>query len=150
MLLHRLFPSKKNAVGADRQELGRLGEDLAVEYLKKQGLRIVERNYRRRLGEVDIIAREGDTVVFVEVKTRRKASHGAPEEAVTLAKMRQLSRVAVEYLARHNLHDQPARFDVVAVDLAAGAGEPAGAAAPNPVPPIIRHYRNAFDLCHDE
>jgi len=103
--------------------LGRQGEEIACRYLTRQGYRILVRNYRTRLGEVDIIAEQGGTLVFVEVKTRRGRTCGHPFEAVTPAKCRQISRVALLYLAETGREKQAARFDVVAVSLA-GGGEP--------------------------
>lgn len=94
---------------------GKSGEDLAVRYLKKQGYTIVERNYRQRIGEIDIIARDGECLVFVEVKARRSKKYGSPFEAVDSRKQHQISRVALEYMTRYNHQDVAARFDVVAV-----------------------------------
>jgi len=116
--------------------LGRQGEEIACRYLTRQGYRILVRNYRTRLGEVDIIAEQGGTLVFVEVKTRRGRTCGHPFEAVTPAKCRQISRVALLYLAETGREKQAARFDVVAVSLA-GGGEP-----------VIELARNAFDLSY--
>ena len=98
-----------------RQNLGKTGEALAVNFLKKNGYSILTQNYRRKFGEIDIIAREGDYLVFIEVKTRTGTSHGHPLEAVTARKQRQISKVAQCYLAENNLFDAAARFDVVSV-----------------------------------
>jgi len=99
----------------ERLTLGRQGERLAAEYLQRAGYRILEKNYRTRLGEIDLIAQDGRTLVFVEVKTRGTKTFGAPQEAVTKKKQQQLIRVAQEYLGREKLANRPARFDVVAV-----------------------------------
>jgi putative endonuclease len=100
-----------------RQKLGHSGEDLAAVYLQEAGYRILERNYRTRLGEIDIIARDGDTLVFVEVKVRRSPSFGSAKAAVTAAKRRRLSMVALVYLkSPAGRGTSRARFDVVAVD----------------------------------
>ena len=96
---------------------GCLGESFAADHVTRQGYQILARNYRKPFGEVDIIARDGDTIAFIEVKTRRSARFGSPFEAVTLRKQQQLSRIALDYLMSHGLHDQAARFDVVAVIL---------------------------------
>ena len=96
-----------------RQSLGKKGETLASNFLKENGYTILTRNYRRRSGEIDIIAMEGDYLVFIEVKTRTGTSHGHPLEAITLRKQRQISKVAQCYLAEKNLFDTAARFDVV-------------------------------------
>ena len=98
-----------------RINLGKSGENIAVRYLLKKGFKIISRNFRDKFGEVDIIARDRETIVFVEVKTRNSVRYGLPEEAVTTAKQRQIIRVASNYLSRHQLLDKPARFDVVAI-----------------------------------
>ena len=100
-----------------KKELGAKGEEIAVRYLKRRGYRILERNYRSRLGEIDIIAEHGAHLVFVEVKTRSDTLFGSPFESVTVHKQRQLSKVALEYLSKQGCHDRPARFDVVGVQL---------------------------------
>jgi len=82
------------------------------------GFSILARNYRQKTGEIDIIARDGDCLVFVEVKTRKSLRFGQPFEAVTTKKQAQLSRVALDYLSRNKLLDQPARFDVISILLA--------------------------------
>ena len=98
-----------------RQHLGKRGETLATNFLKENGYTILTRNYRRLSGEIDIIARDGDYLVFIEVKTRTGTSHGHPLEAITLRKQRQISKVAQCYLAENNLFDTAARFDVISV-----------------------------------
>ena len=113
--------------------LGRQGEDIAQEYLKERGYRIVERGFRYARGEIDIIAYHRQTLVFVEVKTRLAPSHSLPEESITPAKARQIRRTAQAYMHRHFLEDIPCRFDVLAL-LFQGEQEFQ-----------IRHYRDAFD-----
>jgi len=108
-----MFFKPKNA----RATTGRLGEAWAIDYLVRQGYEIIETNYRRPFGEVDIIAREQGALVFIEVKTRRSRRFGGPSEAVDGRKQRQLSRIAQHYLAQHRLGDSAARFDVVGVIL---------------------------------
>jgi len=103
-----------------RAVTGRLGEACAIDYLVRHGYEIVAKNYRKPFGEIDIIAREQGTLVFIEVKTRRSRRFGGPSEAVDLRKQRQLSRIAQDYLAQHRLGDSAARFDVVGVILDAG------------------------------
>ncbi len=115
--------------------VGRQGEELAQEYLLRLGYRIVARNYRRPFGEIDIIAQDGETVVFVEVKSRHSTAFGSPLEAVDGRKQRQLSRVAQEYLHRHHLGDSTARFDVIAVRIHRDSR-----------PATIEHIQNAFDF----
>jgi putative endonuclease len=99
----------------EKKEVGKKGEDLAHRFLKKNGYRIIERNYVCKMGEMDIIAREKDTLVFVEVKTRTSTAYGPPELAVNAAKQRQLSKVALNFLEEKKLQDAKARFDVVAI-----------------------------------
>lgn len=98
-----------------RHELGRRGEDLAVKFLRKKGYRIVDRNVRTPYGEIDLIARQGETMVFVEVKARSDLSFGRPEEAVGPTKRRRLIRSARHWLAQNGPPDASARFDVVSV-----------------------------------
>jgi putative endonuclease len=98
-----------------RQILGESGENLACAELKRLGYVILERRYRCRVGEIDIIARQGEVTVFVEVKTREGDEFGGGREAVTAVKQRTIARVALDYMTRHRLHDRPCRFDVVVV-----------------------------------
>lgn len=116
-----------------RSRVGRKGEDLAFELLTKKGYKVLERNFKSPLGEIDIVAKEGKTLTFVEVKTRFSSEFGTAKGAVGYKKQRKLSQVAQDYLKRHSLSDQPARFDVVAIDLEGGRE-------------TIELYRNAFDL----
>jgi len=116
-----------------RQTLGRLGEGLACRELERRGYRILARRFRTRFGEIDVVAREGPTIVFVEVKARRGGAFGGGAVAVTPGKQRRITRLAEEYLLRARLRDVPVRFDVVVVDLAAGA-------------PAVEVYPNAFGL----
>jgi putative endonuclease len=94
---------------------GKLAEDLACAELQRRGYAILARRYRTRVGELDIIARDGATIVFVEVKARTDERCGHPAEAVTLRKQRKIAAMATDYLTRQRLHDAPCRFDVVAV-----------------------------------
>jgi putative endonuclease len=100
-----------------RQELGKDGENLAVRELTAQGYAIIAQRYRTRFGEIDIIAYDGDTLVFVEVRRKSGEECGTAAESVTPAKQRRVIRMAVDYLARNDLYDTcPVRFDVVAID----------------------------------
>jgi putative endonuclease len=101
--------------GMQKKDLGKKGEDKALQFLKKKGYRIIEQNYVCDLGEMDIIAKEKDSLVFVEVKTRTSMAFGPPQLAVTPFKQRQLSKVALHFLKEKNLKDIKARFDVVAI-----------------------------------
>jgi len=115
------------------QPLGKRGEAAAARFLKRLGYHVVARSERDMLGELDLIAIDQRTIVFVEVKTRKSHQAGHPAEAVGDAKQRRLTRLALGYLKRHDLLEQRARFDVVAITW------------PNPQePPVIEHYRNAF------
>lgn len=100
-----------------RKALGALGEKMAVEYLKKRGYHIVETNFRCREGEIDIIARDKDYLVFIEVRTRRGSSFGTPEESVAAAKKEKLTSLAFAYLQTHRKSPSLWRFDVVAIEL---------------------------------
>jgi putative endonuclease len=99
-----------------RQDFGRFGEDLACAELTRLGYDILERGYRTRSGELDIVARHGDYFVFVEVKARQDGSFGEPEEAVTQLKQQKLVWMATDYLARNGLSEVPCRFDVVGIN----------------------------------
>jgi len=116
-----------------RKELGKQGEELALKFLKKRGYRILQRNYVCKMGEVDIIAKEGDTLTFIEVKTRTSTAFGPPQLAVNPAKQMQLSKVALNFLKENHLEDAKARFDVVAILLGPKGEE-------------IEVIRDAFDL----
>lgn len=103
-----------------QQQFGKQSERLAAEFLKRTGYRILETNYRSKLGEIDIIAREKGTLVFVEVKARNTSRFGSPKAAVTPAKQRKISMAALDYLKRSGQTEASARFDVVAIDTASG------------------------------
>jgi putative endonuclease len=101
-----------------RKQLGINGEDLAAAILKKQGYKILERNYVTPLGEIDLIGRQGKILVIIEVKTRKSTQFGSPQEAVSIAKQTKLRRLAEYYLKEKRLIGDPVRFDVVAILLA--------------------------------
>ncbi len=115
----------------NRRKKGAQGEDLAARYLSRKGFRILERNYRFERGEIDLIAEDGDELVFVEVKARRSKSYGEPEDAVTPQKEEQIKKTAEGYLFEHQIEDRPCRFDVVSILFSNGKAE-------------IRHIPNAF------
>jgi len=117
----------------DKKELGKKGEELALRFLKKNGYQIIERNYICKMGEMDIIAREKDTLVFIEVKTRTSTAFGLPQLAVNASKQRQMSKVALNFLKEKKLEEAKARFDVVAILLGPQGEE-------------IELIRDAFDL----
>lgn len=101
----------------NRIETGKLGEDNAVSYLESIGYVVSERNYRTPFGEIDLIARDGKTIVFIEIKTRRSNLFGYPEEAVTRTKQQKMIRSAQAYLKKINQTDASARFDVLAIEI---------------------------------
>jgi putative endonuclease len=119
-----------------RQKFGEQGEALAIRRLKKVGYKIIETNYRTRLGEIDIIAKDKDTLVFVEVKTRASVHFGSPKLAVTPKKQKKISMVALYYLKTTDQSSAKARFDVVTV-------------ISNRDKPQIEIIKNAFDLAYD-
>lgn len=106
-----------------RHDKGKKGEILAAEYLEQHGLKMVAQNFRCPLGEIDLIGRDGKTIVFIEVKSRSTTSYGLPQDAVTRSKQRRLTHLARWYLKRHGLEREPARFDVVAIIWGDGAPE---------------------------
>ncbi len=116
------------------QTLGRRGEAAAARMLRRQGYVIVAHSERGGSGEIDLVAVDRRTVVFVEVKTRRSHDAGHPAEAVDQAKQRRLTHLALAYLKRHDLLENSARFDVVAVTWPDGKRKP-----------TIQHYKNAFE-----
>ena len=113
--------------------LGNEGERYAAKYIKKLGYKIISRQFRNRFGEIDLIAADGNMLVFIEVKTRRSDQKGTPEEAVTGRKQEQIRKVAISYLKQKQLEGTPFRFDVISV------------LWPDSAPsPEIRHFQNAF------
>ncbi len=128
------MPTRAHAQSRPPQRpAGSEGEEIAARFLAQRGFEILARNLRSRLGEIDLIARDGATLVFVEVKTRSGAPREPPQAAVDARKRRRLARLALNYLAREWLRDLACRFDVVAVTL-----DPAGG------PPQVEHFPGAF------
>ena len=116
-----------------RISVGKKGEGLADEFLRKNGYKIVENNFRNKYGEIDIIAIDGKTLAFVEVKTKTSDKFGPPKMAVGLKKQRQISKTALAYLTQKRLNDHPARFDVVGISMIDNKTE-------------IELIKNAFEL----
>lgn len=116
-----------------RRTLGQRGERAAERHLRRLRYQIVGRSQRSELGEIDLIAVDGRTIVFVEVKTRESHDAGHPAEAVDRRKQEQVTRLAASYLKHHDLLGYPARFDVVAVTWSDGGT------------PTIEHFRGAFE-----
>lgn len=115
-----------------RTELGSRGEEAAAAYLERSGMTILDRNWNCRSGEVDIVAIDGDALVFVEVKTRKTDSKGTPEEAVSASKQQRYGRIARTYIEKAGLIDPSVRFDVVAIK------------AISEDRALLRHHRDAF------
>ena len=115
-----------------KDALGAYGEEVAVTHLTQLGMVVIERNWRCSRGELDVIAREGDTLVFCEVKTRSSTAYGVPAEAVDEVKATRIRRLATTWIAARGIHAATVRFDVVSV--VRPAGQPAE----------IRHLRGAF------
>jgi putative endonuclease len=115
------------------QALGPRGEEAAARHLKRLGYHILARHCRSRLGELDLVAADGRTVVFVEVKTRRSTDAGLPAEAIDQDKQRRLTRAALAYLKAQGLLEHAARFDVVAIVWPVDSRHPE-----------VEHYQNAF------
>lgn len=113
-------------------ERGRRAEEAAADWLAGQGFQVLARNHATRRGEVDLVCREGGTICFVEVRARSSLAHGTPAETVTRAKVRRVVAAATDWAVRNGGLEQPMRFDVVAVELTAGA-------------PRFTLYRAAFD-----
>ena len=117
-----------------RVKLGKTGEDLASNFLRSKGYKIISRNYRTKCGEIDIIGTDNNVLVFLEVKTRKSKFLESPFAAVTERKQKQISKVAQEYLSKHNLFDSEARFDIISIVMNENNF------------PQIEHLINAFDL----
>ena len=120
--------------GRPPKPLGARGEEAAARYLRRLGYQVVARDARSRYGEIDLVAVDGRTIVFVEVKTRESADTGHPTEAVDAVKRRRVSRAATAFLKSHGLLESPARFDVVAVTWPPGQRRP-----------TIEHFPHAFE-----
>ena len=123
-----MTPLKKKST----KEIGRIGEDIAVQYLEEKGFTVLDRNYNFEHGEIDIVAYQGRFIVFVEVKTRSSASYGEPEMAIDSKKRQQLLLVAEAWMHERRMTGAPARFDVIAI------------MRPQTSREEIRHYEEAF------
>lgn len=117
-----------------RRKLGERGEDAAAAYLERAGLTLVDRNWRCPVGEIDIVALDGATLVLCEVKTRRTAAKGTPEDAVTPAKQRRYARLAAAYVQHAGIEEPVVRFDVISLLVIADDRA------------LLRHHRAAFTL----
>jgi putative endonuclease len=126
------FTSSLGKTGRMKKNIGRTGEKLAARYLAEQGYILLEQNFHKRYGEIDIIARDGEYLVFIEVKTRSGSRYGSPFDAVDLRKQQQISKVALAFMTEQDSLDVAVRFDVVAVYLTKPA-------------PRIELMKNAFE-----
>ena len=117
---------------AQRKLLGNQGEDIACSYLKHAGAQVLERNWKCQSGDADIIAREGEDLVFLEVKTRSSEATGLPEDAVNRRKRQRYERIAMEYLFTHDLPSMRVRFDVLALVISSEGKT------------FLRHHRDAW------
>lgn len=112
--------------------IGNKGEEIAIKFLKNKGYTILEKNYKTNLGEIDIIAKDNDTIVFIEVKTRTSSSFGYPFESINSRKIHKLKNAALTYLKRYNLQ-LPTRFDVLSIFLKDNEKQ-------------IQHIKDAFEV----
>ncbi len=114
-----------------RKQVGNRGESLAEDYIKRKGYKIIHRNYRCKLGEIDIIAKDGDTIVFIEVRTKQNENFGSPQDSVTSTKISKISKTALNFIQEKNLSGYSYRFDFIAITFSQGK-------------PNIEHIENAF------
>ena len=134
-MLRRRIRKPEGTANDGTRRTGESGESIAVKFLKKNGYQIIEQNYRCKLGEIDIIARDGRVLAFIEVKARRTGDFGGPKRAVTPRKQRKISMVALKYLKETEQMEKKARFDVVAIRLLPGD-------------PDVEIIKNAFELAY--
>ncbi len=134
-MLRRRIRKPEGPANDGRRQTGESGESIAVKFLKENGYEIIEQNYRCKLGEIDIIARDGRVLAFIEVKARRTGDFGGPKWAVTPRKQRKISMVALKYLKETEQMEKRARFDVVAIRLLPGD-------------PDVEIIKNAFELAY--
>ena len=134
-MFRRRMQKPESPANDGRRHTGESGESIAVKFLKKNGYKIIERNYRCNLGEIDIIARDGRVLAFIEVKARRTDEFGGPKWAVTSRKQRKISMVALKYLKETEQMEKKARFDVVAIRVLPGD-------------PDVEIIKNAFELAY--
>ncbi|MCP2520057.1 YraN family protein [Candidatus Aminicenantes bacterium AC-335-B20] len=127
-----MWKKKKDINNITPHELGKMGEKVAEKYLKNKKIRIVERSFRAFGGEIDLIGYDGETLVFIEVKTRKGLDFGYPQEAVSIQKQKQLKKIAQGYIIKRKLENINCRFDVIGI-LFSSSGKPS-----------IFHIKNAF------
>ena len=134
----RIFTDESVTIRDPRRLFGQEGESAAEQYLRHKGYRIVARNLRSSVGELDLVAEDGRVLVFVEVKARRTDAFGGAIHAVPQRKQEKLIRLAAQYLARHHVEGRPCRFDVVLLQ------------GMDAVAPQIEHIQNAFEVSGDD
>ncbi|PKL72440.1 YraN family protein [Candidatus Kuenenbacteria bacterium HGW-Kuenenbacteria-1] len=125
------FLKKKNITL--KRKIGDLGEKIAKQYLKKQGYKIIKQNYTNRAGEIDLIVKEKDQIVFVEVKTRTNQNFGYPEEAIDSRKQNKIFKTAQNYLIKEKIFSENYRFDVISIEMDQSTKKA-----------IIKHIKSAF------
>ena len=123
----------KKIKDTQKNTTGKEGEKIAAAYLEKNGYRIIELNFRCPIGEIDIVAKDKNDLVFVEVKTRKSIALGYPEQAVGIRKQKKMSQLALWYMQKRKIADTNARFDVVAISLIPEYNE-------------VKLIKNAFDF----
>jgi len=116
-----------------RKRVGNKGESIAEDYLKQKGYKIIHRNYRCKFGEIDIIAKDDDTIVFTEVRTKRNDNFGSPQDSITSTKIDKISKTALSFIQEEKLTGYSYRFDFIAITFSQGK-------------PNIEHIENAFVL----
>lgn len=104
----------------DKLQTGKIGEDMAADFLKRSGYKIIERNFRCNVGEIDIVAIDKDVLVFVEVRTKKSSSFCSPQQTITLSKQKKLQKLSLFFLSNRKIENMDCRFDVVAIDLSRG------------------------------
>ena len=128
--------SSAMSIGQQRRNLGQQGESVAEEFLRAKGYAIVAKNFRARIGEIDLVAIHRQTIVFVEVRSLSGEEFGDPLATVTPRKQRQIAKTALLYLSRHSLHDRAARFDVIGIQWPTEKNDT----------PRLTHIQDAFEL----
>lgn len=121
-------------MGKEKLIFGKRGEDIATSFLEKNKYKIIAKNYKTRIGEVDVIARDREVFCFVEVRTRSSDSFCSPEETIDAKKKAQISKAALSFIRAHQLEDRPARFDIVTILFREDGGFK------------VNHIKNAFEL----
>ncbi|MEK7167235.1 MAG: YraN family protein [Patescibacteria group bacterium] len=128
-----LFSKKNNIISTEKRKIGNLGEKIAKQYFKKQGYKIIKQNFTNRMGEIDLIVKDKDQFVFVEVKTRTNQNFGYPEESIDSRKQSKIIRTAQNFLFEKKIFSENYRFDVISIELNQSTQKA-----------IIKHIKDAF------